>query len=32
MTSARGGGGASICQNLDLLSGIASALEIGCLK
>lgn len=32
-TSARGGSGsASICHNLDLLSGTASALEIGCLK
>lgn len=32
MTSARGVGGESIGQNLDLLSGIASALERGCLK
>lgn len=34
-TSVRGGSGssgASICHNLDLLSGTASALEIGCLK
>jgi hypothetical protein len=32
MTSARGVGGESIGQNLDLLSGIASALDKGCLK
>ena len=32
MTSARGVGCTSIGQNLDLLSGTASALESGCLK